>query len=326
MPKRHSKQRDHGSGQKRGKPQDTWRGPSVQTFFRFKLFDNRTRALIQSTIQTLYPRLQSRDGSKIALIRTADTVPAVLDLLPLATGIGEVIWDQQLSRFGDEAIPLILQRLRNIAAISDEHIRSLAYEKLIANLRWRGEAGAAALREVFASLDDYGGSLACVALGRLGDRNSIEAIWAFLEKVRWNDSKTFVVGPLWGLIDLDVQVGEALAELLADGQQFTELFGFLAKAGDAQAVVPLIQALLQQPKSNRYEVLAALSAIAHRIGREALSTQLTPAMADDPGQVAELADSLLARPADEAETYFGGMFQGPSAEDFAQSLAAVERR
>ena len=109
-------------------------------------------------------------------------------------------WDQQLSRFGDEAIPLMVQRLRTIAALSDEHIRSLAYEKLIANLRWRGSSGAAALREVFASLDDYGGSLACVALGRLGDRDSIETLWAFFEQVRWNERETFLVGPLWGLI------------------------------------------------------------------------------------------------------------------------------
>jgi hypothetical protein len=122
-----------------------------------------------------------------------------------------------------------------------------------------------------------------------------------------------------------IGVGEALAELLMDGQQFPELFGFLAKAGNAQAVLPLIQAL-QQPKSNRYEALVALSAIAHRIGHEALVAQLTEAMADDPSRAAELADSLLARPADEAETYFGGMFRGPSPEDFAQSLASLARR
>jgi hypothetical protein len=326
MARRHSKQRDRSSGQKRRQPQDNWRGPSVQTFLRFKVFDNRTRALIQSTIRTLLPALQSGDGHKIALIRAADTVAAVLDLLPLATGAAEVIWDQQLSRFGDEAIPLIVQRLRNIATVSDEHIRSLAYEKLIANLRWRAEPGAAALREVFASLDDYGASLACVALGRLGDRNSIETMWAFFKKVRWNARETFLVGPLWGLIDLDVEISEALAELLVDGQLFAELFGFLAKAGDTQAVLPLIQALLQQPKSNRFEALVALSAIAHRIGREALIARLAEAMADDASRVADLADSLLARPADEAETYFGGMFRAPSPEDFAQSLASLERR
>jgi hypothetical protein len=326
MARRHSKPRDRGSGQKRRQPQASWRGPSVQTFFRFKLFDSRTRAMIQSTVRTLLPALQKRDGPKIALIRTADTAAAVLDLLPLATGAAEVIWDQQLSRFGDEAIPLMVQRLRNIATVIDQQIRSLAYEKLIANLRWRAEAGAAALREVFPSLDDYGGSLACVALGRLGDRDSIETMWAFFKKVRWNQRETFLVGPLWGLIDLDVAIGEALADLLVDGQQFAELFGFLAKAGDAQAVLPLIQALLQQPKSRGYEALVALSAIAHRIGWEALVAQLAEAMADDASRTAELADSLLARPADEAETYFGGMFRGPSQEDFAQSLASLDRR
>ncbi len=61
--------------------------------------------MIQDTMRSLVPGLQPRDGPMIALIRAADTAPAVLDLLPLATGAAEVIWDQQLSPEGLELSP-----------------------------------------------------------------------------------------------------------------------------------------------------------------------------------------------------------------------------
>jgi hypothetical protein len=72
----------------------------VQTYFRFTIFDAATRALMQRTALAMLPALQHRDGPKIALIQAADSVTAVLDLLPLATGIAETIWDQRMRRFG----------------------------------------------------------------------------------------------------------------------------------------------------------------------------------------------------------------------------------
>jgi|RhiMethySRZTD1v2_1073278.scaffolds.fasta_scaffold2162459_1 hypothetical protein len=61
---------------------------------------------MQRTTLAMLPALQQRDGPKIALIQAADSVVAVLDVLPLASGIAETIWDQQMRRFGDEEVLL----------------------------------------------------------------------------------------------------------------------------------------------------------------------------------------------------------------------------
>jgi len=308
-------------------PRPVAHGPSVQTYFRFKIFDVQTRTLMQRTTLAMLPALRQRDGPKIALIQAADSVVALLDVLPLASGIAETIWDQQMRRFGDAALPLLAQRLRAAAAIQDQSIRSIVYEKLIANLRWRGERGAIVLQEVFATLDDYGGSLACVALGRLGAQSSVDLLWEFYQHVAGNQRETYLIGPLWGLMDLgDARLGDALADLLITERTFAELFGFLYQRGTAQAVLPLMQMLLQQPKRDRYEPLLALVGIAHRIGREALVAAIVTATPGDPGSAERMADAFLSRPADEAEAYFKEMFRGPSSADFAQSLAALASR
>jgi len=124
----------------------------------------------------------------------------------------------------------------------------------------------------------------------------------------------------------DVRVGDALADLLIEGRAFAELFGFLYKLGNMQAVLPLMQVLLQQPKRDRYEPLLALVGIAHRIGREALVAAIVTATPGDPGSAERMADTFLSRPTDEAEAYFKEMFRGPRSPDFAQSLAALASR
>jgi hypothetical protein len=51
-----------------------------------------------------------------------------------------------------------------------------------------------------------------------------------------------LVGALWGLIDLqDERAADALLELLTQGRRFYELFGFLSRAGDRRAIIPLLQ-------------------------------------------------------------------------------------
>jgi hypothetical protein len=142
-----------------------------------------------------------------------------------------------------------------------------------------------------------------------------------------NRRETYLVGPLWGLIDLgDERVANALADLLVDEHIFAELFGFLYQLGNAQAIVPLLQTLLQQPQRERYEPLLALVGIAHRISREALVAAIATATPDDPGSAERMADTFLARPADEAEAYFSEMFRAPRPEDFAQSLGQLAQR
>ena len=74
-----------------------------------------------------------------------------------------------------------------------------------------------------------------------------------------NRRETYLIGPLWGLMDLgDARLGDALADLLIAGHTFAELLGFLHKRGTVRAVLPLMQMLLQQPKRDRYEPLLAL--------------------------------------------------------------------
>jgi hypothetical protein len=54
-------------------------------------------------------------------------------------------------------------------------------------------------------------------------------MWAFYEKVKRDRRGTYFVGALWGLIDLkDGRAGGALADLLIQGRNFYELFGFLS--------------------------------------------------------------------------------------------------
>jgi hypothetical protein len=308
-------------------PSPVAHAPAVQTLFRFKIYDIQTRTLIQQTTTAILPALQQRDGPRIALIQAADSAATVLDTLPLATGIAETFWDRQMRRFGDEALPLMAQRLCTAAAIQDQTIRGLVYEKLVANLRWRGERGATVLLEVFATLDDYGRSLACVALGRMGVESSVDLLWEFYQRVAGNQRETYLVGPLWGLVDLgDARVGDALDSLLIEGHIFTELFGFLYQRGTVQAVLPLMQLLTQQPKRDYYKPLLALVGIAHRIGREALVATIATATLDDPSSAERMADAFLSRPAEEAEAYFREMFRGPSPADFAKSLAALASR
>ncbi|HEY3228991.1 MAG TPA: hypothetical protein VGJ87_07200 [Roseiflexaceae bacterium] len=124
MAKRKGKQSTHKHGRST-QQRSAARAPAVQTYFRFTVFDAATRTLVQPTAMAMLPALQDRDGPKIALIQAADRVVAVLDLLPLATGIAETIWDQRMRRFGDEALPLMAQRLRAAATIQDQPICSV---------------------------------------------------------------------------------------------------------------------------------------------------------------------------------------------------------
>jgi hypothetical protein len=115
------------------------------------------------------------------------------------------------------------------------------------------------------------------------------------------------------------EVGQA-----ARGVARTDLF--LYAQGTAQAVLQLMQMLLQQPKRNRYEPLLALVGIAHRIGHKTLVAAIVTAAPDDRGSAERMADAFLSRPADEAEAYSNEMFRGPSSAYFAQSLAALASR
>lgn len=175
--------------------------------------------------------------------------------------------------------------------------------------------------ERFDDLDDYGQSLACVVLGLLGAQDSADRMWAFYEKVKRDRRRTCFVGALWGLIDLkDGRAGGALADLLMQGRNFYELFGFLSLAGDARAVVPLLMVATQLPETLQMHASMALVSVAHRIGRDALLAELEKvAKPEEPKAAREgVADDLLAQPASKAEEYFTLFYRGLAPDDLAR--------
>lgn len=304
------------------------RVPSAPTLFRFLLTDPRTRDLWHKATSLLKPVLWMRDGAAVKQVKSAKTAEELVDLVTLASGLGETAWRERMRQFGPEIVPLISERLKTVGSIRDKAIRDMAFEKLIAELRWRGDAGAEALLERFDDLNDYGKSLACVVLGLLGAQASADQLWAFYQEVEHNRRETYFVGPLWGLIDLkDERAGGALANLLSKGRDFYELFGFLSLAGDARAVVPLLVGAMQKPQEENMDAAMALLSIVHRIGRDAFLAELDKVvLPEEPRKDREaFVEEILTKPASAAEEYFASFYRGLTPEDVAQVFGRDQR-
>ncbi len=114
----------------------------------------------------------------------------------------------------------------------------------------------------------------------------------------------------------------ALVDVLHRQQMFYELPGFLALAGDAQAIVPLLQTIIRVPDDDGYDLAMALTAVAHRIGREALVAELDKTVpAEQSREVSQTrADQILQRPASTAEAHFALFYRGLTPEDLAQAM------
>ena len=326
MPKRRDKRqqrtlnRPARPAQPAGPPTDF---PSAPTLFRLNLLDRRTHALLRRIPADLKPILLARDREPIELVKQAATPAALIDLASLAAGLAETTWHNRMRELGPEAIPLIAERLAHADEIRDAGHRTRLRENLIGDLRWRGDAGAEALLACFDTLDDYSRSLACVVLGLLGARSGAGKIWHYYQKVVRNTHESYLVGALWGLIDLqDEHIGGALVDVLHRQQMFYELPGFLALAGDAQAIVPLLQTMIRVPQDDGYELAMALTAIAHRIGREALVAELDKTVpAEQSREVSQVrADQILQRPASTAEEHFALFYRGLTPEALAQVM------
>ena len=311
-----------GAGQERQERAST-SVPSAQTFFRIMQGDRQTQATLRKATSALKPVLWLRDRELVALVKRAKTPAALIELAPMATGLAEAAWEDRMRRLGPEVLPLIQAQLANLRAIRDKDDQTAMVEKLLAELRWRGAAGASILLDVFDVLDDYGRSLACVVFGLLGAQAGADRIWSFYQKAERNQRETYFVGALWGLIDLkDGRAGRALADLLRRRRAFYELFGFLALAGDQRAMIPLMEMIVREPEDDRYEPLMALAGIAHRIGRDALLTELrnvSPPEEGDEGRAA-LADRILSRPASAVEEYFEMYFRGITPADVKKAF------
>jgi hypothetical protein len=326
MPKRRGKRQQHiptnpSPPARSGGPPVNF--PSAPTLFRTQLIDRRTHALLRRIPAAMRPILQERDRAQIELVKQAATPAALIDLAPAATGLAESTWQDRMRQLGPDAIPLIGERLAHASQIRDANQRTLLYEKLIGELRWRGDSGAEALLASFGALDDYSRSLASVVLGLLGARSSAGRIWDFYQKVTRNPRESYFVGALWGLIDLqDERASGALVDLLHRRQTFYELPGFLALAGDARAIIPLMHTIIHAPEDDRYDLAMALTAIGHRIGREALVAELDKTVAAErPREVSQTrADQILERPASAVEEHFVLFYRGLTPEDLARAM------
>lgn len=298
--------------------------PSAQTFFRFPLADPQTRDLLRQATSRLKPVIWTRDRAAVEQIKRAGTAEEVLDLVTVASGLGETAWQDRMRQFGPEVVPLISKRLKTVRNIQDEATQDMALEKLIAELRWRGDAGAGVLMDRFNDLNDYGRSLACVVLGLLGAQGGADRMWTFYQRIVRKRRSTYFVGALWGLIDLkDDRASGALAELLIQGRNFYELFGFLSLAGDARAVVPLLMAATQLPETEQTHATMALVSVAHRIGRDALLAEFEKvAKPQEPKEARKgIADDLLAQPTSKAEEYFALFYRGLKPGDVARMFS-----
>ncbi len=292
----------------------TERVPSAHTLYHFALIDDETRRLVDEAGEALEPEIRARDEKAVQQIKSAPTAEAVLDLARLATGLGESAWQARMRQFGPEVALLISHRLKNVRAIRDEQERDIVTEQLIAALRWKGQAGAQVLPECFDLLDEYGQSLVCLVLGLLQVKSAADMLWSFYQKAKDNRRENNFVGALLGLIDLeDERVPGALADLLRQGRDYYEMYGFLSRAGDARAVALLVRKSIRLPENEKYQALLALTSIGHRIGREALLAEFAkmPAADSTPQAREAIADKLFSQPASVAEEYFGLFYRRP---------------
>ena len=233
----------------------------------------------------LQPALLKRDAAVIEQIETASDIEAVLDLSPSAGGLAESVWYRELQKFGPSVAVNIAKRLNGEWMRVHAKDRTGIQERFIGVLRWCGKEGVDALLSSWDSLDDYGRSLASVALGLLGARRSGDHIWDFYQKVQRARENLFV-GALWGLIDLqDQRAADALAAFLDTGHEFYEMYGFISRAGDKRFIFPLIALAMLGPDKAKGEAMWALTGIAHRLGREALAEELRNS--PDPEKVTE---------------------------------------
>jgi hypothetical protein len=271
----------------------------------------------------LKPALWNRDGENVGRIRQAGTAEEVLDLLPLARGLGEPEWYERMRQFGPEVVPLISERLRTVQKIRDEDLRDMTVEKLIGALRPHGDAVDSVLQERFDDLNEYGQSLACVMLGLFGAETSADRMWRFYQATGNRRGEHHFVGALWGLIDLkDERAGLALVQLLKRKLFFYEMFGFFALAGDARAVLPLMEETERRPEKSRSDPVMAFVAVAQRIGREALLAEFEKAAAPDDAreELEAMVDRVLARSIEGVQEYFSLFYQGPTPDGLGRSL------
>lgn len=299
--------------------------PNAPTIWRSTHLDKRTQEMLMTaTIQHL-PSVLERDATKIHKVESAFDLEALLDLTPTASGIAEPVWYRRMHEFGPSTAGSIAERLHSDWMRRHAKGRTAIQERFIGALRWCGEEGVDALLTCWDSLDDYGRSIASVALGLLGAQRSGDYIWGHYQKVQ-NTRENLFVGALWGLIDLhDHRAADAMASFLDQGREFYEMYGFISRGGDKRFIFPLIALIMLGPDQAKGEATWALMGIAHRIGRESLAEELRNS--PEPEKVTEsdvesFLDKIFKYSAEDVERHFevfydtdGGSLQGFSVQD-----------
>jgi hypothetical protein len=146
--------------------------------------------------------------------------------------------------------------------------------------------------------------------------------------VKDEPDERYFIGALWGLVDMgDPRAADALAELLWEMRYFYEIFALTHKGGDRRAVMPLMLAMQTGGEEMQGAASAALSSVAHRIGREGLVAELARIGTEEdvPAEAYEsLADTMLDTPPDLGTEYFRSFYQGLRPDEV--DMAGLERR
>lgn len=287
--------------------------PSAQSFFRLQLSDERMQDWLTQAVIKIQPRTQDLERDKVAQVKQATTPEQVLDLVTEVKRLSESAWYKRMNQFGPEAVPLVAERLRQLANVRDSKKQGIVYERFLRVLRWMGDAGVEALMDCFDDLTEYAKSQACVALGLMDAQDSAEIIWAFYQAAKKNTRETHFVGALWGLIDLgDARAADALADLLMEQRSFFEIFGFVSLAGDVRAVLPLAALIWAGDESTQKSASMALLSVGHRIGKSALMAEMRQAGAQTPDQQRareKFVKNLMATSPRKAEEHFATFYQ-----------------
>jgi hypothetical protein len=299
--------------------------PSAPTIWRSMHLDQRTQEMLIAAAIQHQPSVMARDAKKTLRVEDAADIEALLDLTPIANGIAEPVWYRRMHEFGPAAAGNIAERLNDDWLRRHAKDRSAIQERCIGVLRWCGEEGVDALLNCWDALDDYGRSIASVALGLLGAQRAGDLIWDHFQKVQ-NTRENLFVGPLWGLIDLqDQRAADALATFLDQGHEFYEMYGFISRGGDKRFIFPLIALAIHGPDGTKGEATWALTGIAHRLGREALAAALRNSPESEnvsEAGVESFLDKIFKYSVEDVERHFevfydrdGSSFQGFSGQD-----------
>ncbi len=305
--------------------------PSPATLFRMRVYDQAASDLVRRAKEKLAPILQLRDQTKIFKIRHARTVEDLLDLSPQATGLAKDAWHERMREFGKDALPLIADALRQIYRLDDRELRQRLYILLLTELRWQGASGVQALMQCWENLDDFARSLGCVVMGLAEWHDGLGLIWAFYQQARGSPQEQTFIGALWAMLDLgDARLANELHEFLEHGTIFYELFGFLARAGQARSLGPLLDYAAERGSPGGFEPWIAAVGIAYRIGRAAVIESLAKYAAEAESdldetrrQAEEAASMLLSNPPQMTRQVFPMFYRGLRADDVQGVLSRL---